>query len=163
MSKIQTECVICYYAKNGKTSYHRYLDTDRLAEVYGIQISPNLMIALKNEDLALRLNQVLKVYDKKLFNRPEKWELPNHEALLTFAHGKYDWAHFVTKSNDYKILQEHGIDIENLYAGDYWAKQDTEYYICRAKSRTHRFIVEHYEVGHIRFFIPMSEVHINDK
>lgn len=45
----KTQCIVCYKDKEGKFSYHRYVDTTRLKEIYGVQISPNWLITLRDE------------------------------------------------------------------------------------------------------------------
>ncbi len=47
--KIATNGIICYQNDKGEFSYHRYVDTSRINEIYGFQFSPDWMVALRDE------------------------------------------------------------------------------------------------------------------
>lgn len=118
----KTECIVCYKDKNGEFSYHQYVDTSRLKEIYGIQVLPNWLITLKEESnpdelfyRKMKKEDVVKLDVHRFTN--SGWQVLTKDFLEEYE----KHYHSFLNSDDVKIFKENGIEILAIHRSfPYW-------------------------------------------
>ena len=112
----KTECIVCYKTIDDEFFYHHYVDTARLKEIYGFQISPNWLITLSDElnpdgklHRKMKKEQVAELDVHRFTN--SGWQVLTKDCLEEYK--KY-YNSFLN-SDDMKIFQKNGLTIGAIH------------------------------------------------
>ena len=137
----KTKCIVCYQDENGKFSYHRYVDTARIHQIYGFQFSPNWLIALKDQmgnygfTAKLDMKQVMDVDTHRHANTG--WQVLTKDAMDEY---KECYSQFIKSSDSALFLKLGIIPFGMQQAFPYWTldEEHNKYTLCYPSGRSVR-------------------------
>ena len=159
--KYKTNCIICYRDKSGEFSYHRYVDTSRINEIYGFQFSPDWIMAIKDEyrDSSLMYHTfTIDEAREKLSKLYGCWQIPDDNTWNDY---RAYYKKFLA-SEDCKIFHKTGICLLGVHTYQpYWTLTQMPH-ICDIKTYKPEGLQEPMATGSIRFFLPVKDVVVTE-
>lgn len=159
--KHKTDCIVCYKDKDGEFSYHRYVDTSRINEIYGFQFSPNWIITIRDEvkDNSMLFHRfTINEAGEKKSNLYGHWQMPDESA----------WNDYIAyykkflESEDCKIFHKVGVCILGVHTYQYYWTLTKIPHICDLKAYKLVGIQEPTALASIRLFLPVKDVVVTE-